>query len=98
MVHTVVVHLYAKDDAEAIAKVASKLVEASQIYVKDKGTLDWFVMQDHQDKRAFTIVERYDVEASLDIHRANPFFATFGPYMQPLLEKPYEVRRFNELI
>lgn len=59
MVYTIVVHLYAKDDAEAIAKLSAKLVEASQVYSKDKETLSWFVMQDVSDKRKFTIVERY---------------------------------------
>jgi hypothetical protein len=59
MVYTIVVHLYAKADAEAISKLKAKLVEASQVYSKDKETLSWFVMQDTKDERAFTIVERY---------------------------------------
>ncbi|EAT89548.2 hypothetical protein SNOG_02817 [Parastagonospora nodorum SN15] len=59
MVYTIVVHLYAKPEAEAIAKLKAKLVEASQVYSKDKETLSWFVMQDTVDPRAFTIVERY---------------------------------------
>lgn len=59
MVYTIVVHLYAKDDAEAISKLSAKLVEASQVYSKDHETLSWFVMQDVADKRKFTIVERY---------------------------------------
>ena len=59
MVYTIVVHLYAKDDAESISKLSAKLVEASQVYSKDHETLSWFVMQDVHDKRKFTIVERY---------------------------------------
>jgi len=59
MVYTIVVHLYAKPDAEAISKLKAKLVEASQVYSKDKETLSWLVMQDVNDERAFTIVERY---------------------------------------
>jgi hypothetical protein len=59
MVYTIVVHLYAKDDKESISKLKAKLVEASQVYSKDKETLSWFVMQDVSDERKFTIVERY---------------------------------------
>jgi hypothetical protein len=59
MVYTIVVHLYAKDDADTIHKLKAKLVEASQVYSQDKETLSWFVMQDVNDARRFTIVERY---------------------------------------
>jgi quinol monooxygenase YgiN len=59
MVYTIVVHLYAKPEAEAISKLKAKLVEASQVYSQDKETLSWFVMQDVSDERKFTIVERY---------------------------------------
>ncbi|KAJ3026954.1 UNVERIFIED_CONTAM: hypothetical protein HDU68_004742 [Siphonaria sp. JEL0065] len=97
MVFTLIVHLYTKDDQEAIAKVATKLVEAAQVYSKDPETISWFVMQDHVDKRAFTIVERYERESSLQIHTANPFYAEFGAFVRPLLEKPSDIRRLNEL-
>ena len=63
MVYTIVVHLYAKDSAESISKLHNKLVEASDVYCKDRETISWFVMQDHQDKRAFTIVERFEHES-----------------------------------
>lgn len=66
MVYTIVVHLYAKDDEECIAKLSAKLIEASRVYSKDKETLSWFVMQDTKDKRAFTIVERYEQESVCD--------------------------------
>ena len=36
MVYTIVVHLYAKSDEESIEKLKAKLVEASQVYSKDK--------------------------------------------------------------
>jgi hypothetical protein len=39
MVYTLVVHLYAKDDAES--KLVAKLQEASQVYSNDKETLGW---------------------------------------------------------
>jgi len=41
MVYTLVVHLYAKDDAECIRKLVAKLQEASQVYSNDKETLGW---------------------------------------------------------
>lgn len=63
MVYTIVVHLYAKDDDECIAKLTAKLIEASRVYSQDKETISWFVMQDFKDRRAFTIVERYEQES-----------------------------------
>jgi quinol monooxygenase YgiN len=63
MVYTIVVHLLAKEDQESISKLSAKLVEASQVYSKDKETLSWFVMQDTVDPRKFTIVERYEQES-----------------------------------
>ena len=63
MVYTIIVHLYAKADEESISKLKAKLVEASQVYSKDKETLSWFVMQDTVDPRKFSIVERYQQES-----------------------------------
>ena len=63
MVYTIVVHLYAKDSAESISKLHNKLLEASDVYCNDSETINWFVMQDHQDKRSFTIVERFEHES-----------------------------------
>ncbi|KAJ3232679.1 hypothetical protein HDU81_002781 [Chytriomyces hyalinus] len=97
MVYTIVVHLHAKDDAESIAKLHEKLIEASQVYSKDRETISWFVMQDHVDKRAFTIVERYEHESSQQYHLGNPYWKTFDPYVMPLLDRPMDLRRFHEL-
>ncbi|KAF2155256.1 hypothetical protein K461DRAFT_276451 [Myriangium duriaei CBS 260.36] len=97
MVYTLVVHAYAKDDKDAISKVHNKLKEASLVYNRDKGTLDWFVMQDVSDPRAFTVVERFEDKSSIKYHTDNPYYATFGEYIKPLLEKPLEVRHFEEL-
>ena len=63
MVYTIIVHLYAKADEESISKLKAKLVEASQVYSKDKETQSWFVMQDTVDPRKFSIVERYQQES-----------------------------------
>jgi len=43
MVFTIIVHLAAK--SEHVEKVKAKLIEASRVYTKDKGTIDWFVSQ-----------------------------------------------------
>ncbi len=77
MVYTITVHLYAKDDPVAIEKIKLKLIEASRVYRHDKETLDWFVMQDTADPRAFTIVERYENEGVR--------FALPSPPLLPLL-------------
>lgn len=43
MVFSIIVHLTVKE--EHTDKVKAKLIEASRVYVKDKGTIDWFVSQ-----------------------------------------------------
>jgi hypothetical protein len=43
MVFTIIVHLAVK--SEHVEKVKAKLIEASRVYAKDKGTIDWFVSQ-----------------------------------------------------
>nr|POE69096.1 hypothetical protein CFP56_72803 [Quercus suber] len=95
--YTLVVHLYAKDDAEAIRKLSAKLQEASQVYSNDKECLSWFVMQSESDSRAFTIVERYAHESSQKFHLENPYWQTFDKYVIPLLAKDMDLRRSNEL-
>ena len=63
MVYTLTVHLYANDKPDSIARLKAKLIEAARIYRKDKETVDWIVMQDVHDPRAFTIVERFENES-----------------------------------
>jgi hypothetical protein len=58
-----VVHLYAKNSTSAIDDIKWKLKQASEVYIKDRETLSWFVMQDVKDPRAFAIVERYQQES-----------------------------------
>ncbi|RMY47181.1 hypothetical protein D0865_08828 [Hortaea werneckii] len=84
-------------DDESINKLVAKLQEASQVYSNDKETLGWFVMQSESDKRAFTIVERYAHESSQKYHLENPYWQTFDKYVVPLLDKPMDLRRLNEL-
>ncbi|KAF9701697.1 hypothetical protein EKO04_001034 [Ascochyta lentis] len=97
MVYTIIVHLYAKADEESISKLKAKLVEASQVYSKDKETLSWFVMQDTVDPRKFSIVERYQQESSQQYHLNNPYWKTFDPYVLPLLDAPMDLRRLEEM-
>lgn len=63
MVYTLTVHLYANEKADSIERIKAKLIEAARIYRKDKETIDWLVMQDVHDPRAFSIVERFENEA-----------------------------------
>ena len=63
MVYTLTVHLYANDNPDSIDRIKAKLIEAARVYRKDKETVDWIVMQDVHDPRAFTIVERYEKES-----------------------------------
>ena len=92
-----VVDLRAKPDEESIAKLKAKLVEASNVYSKDKETLSWFVSQSVFDKQDFTIVERYAQESSQQYHLNNPYWKTFDPYVIPLLEKDMDMHRLEEL-
>ena len=116
MVYTLTVHLYANDHPESIPRIKAKLVEAARVYRKDKETVDWIVMQDVHDPRAFTIVERFESEGvccltssyfvcvkantilkSQKYHLENPYWKTFDPYVVPLLGKPMDLRRHEEL-
>ena len=101
MVYTLVVHLRAKSDPICISKLKNKLIEASRTYSKDKETVSWFVMQSQFDSREFTIVERYEKESSQKYHLENPYWKTFDPYIEPLLEGGIkgglDLRRYEEL-
>ncbi|PMD13894.1 hypothetical protein NA56DRAFT_651357 [Hyaloscypha hepaticicola] len=97
MVYTLTVHLYANDKLDSIERIKAKLIEAARIYRKDKETIDWLVMQDVHDPRAFTIVERFENESSQKYHLENPYWKTFDPYVVPLLDKKMDLRRHEEL-
>jgi quinol monooxygenase YgiN len=115
MVYTLTVHLYANDEPESIERIKAKLIEAARVYRKDKETVDWIVMQDVHDPKAFTIVERFEQESvssqgdlcaqwtllivsqSQKYHLENPYWKTFDPYVVPLLDKPMDLRRHEEL-
>jgi hypothetical protein len=66
MVYTITVQLYANTHPDSIPRIKAKLVEAARIFRKDRETVDWLVMQDVHDPRAFTIVERFEIEAVSD--------------------------------
>ncbi|KAF8188782.1 hypothetical protein K438DRAFT_1722375 [Mycena galopus ATCC 62051] len=97
MVYTLVVHLYTQPGKEAEMK--NLLVESSQIYSKDKGTIAWFVMQDAKDPTAWSIVERYENESDFTTHQANPHFVVFQKIVGPLLdsERPPQILPHYEL-
>ncbi|KAI8895351.1 hypothetical protein BC833DRAFT_512939, partial [Globomyces pollinis-pini] len=58
-------------------QMATLLKEASHVYVKDKGTLGWYVNQHVDNKNQFSIYEFYENEDSLATHIANPFYSQF---------------------
>ncbi|EIW72228.1 hypothetical protein M231_05745 [Tremella mesenterica] len=95
MVYTIVVHLQALP--EAVDKIKEKLIEAASIYRQDKETIDWIVMQDPKDDTKFCIVERYEQESSQQYHLGNPYWKTFDPYVVPLLAKPMDLTRWEEM-
>lgn len=97
MVYTITVHLYANSHPDSVTKLKAKLIEAARIYRQDRETIDWLVMQDVHDPRVFTIVERFETEASQNYHLENPYWKTFDPYVLPLLERPMDLRRHEEL-
>jgi quinol monooxygenase YgiN len=72
MVYTLTVHLYANDKPDSIERIKAKLIEAARVYRKDKETVDWIVMQDIHDPRAFTIVERFEQESVSCFVFSNP--------------------------
>ncbi|KAF6805610.1 hypothetical protein CMUS01_14579 [Colletotrichum musicola] len=97
MVYTITVHLHANDKPDSVERIKAKLIEASRVYSQDRETVSWFVMQDVHDPRSFTIVERFETEASQKYHLENPYWKTFDPYVVPLLDRPMDLRRHEEL-
>ncbi|KAI3552096.1 hypothetical protein CSPX01_00772, partial [Colletotrichum filicis] len=97
MVYTLTVHLHANDHPDSVERIKAKLIEASRVYSKDRETVSWFVMQDVHDPRSFTIVERFETEYSQKYHLENPYWKTFDPYVVPLLDRPMDLRRHEEL-
>ena len=61
--YTILVHLHTNDSAEDVEKLNENPIEASQVYGKDQEAILSFVMEDHQDARAFSIVKRYEQES-----------------------------------
>ncbi|KAH7333002.1 hypothetical protein B0J17DRAFT_677195 [Rhizoctonia solani] len=98
MVYTIIVHLQASSPENA-EKLSKKLVEAANIYRKDKETISWLVHRDPKDALKFAIIERFLNEDSQKYHLENPYWATFDPYVQPLLSHPIHenLTRWEEL-
>ncbi|CAE6532539.1 unnamed protein product [Rhizoctonia solani] len=59
----------------------------------------WLVHRDPKDPLKFAIVERFMNEDSQKYHLENPYWATFDPYVQPLLSHPIHenLTRWEEL-
>ncbi|QRV77068.1 ATP phosphoribosyltransferase [Ceratobasidium sp. AG-Ba] len=84
MVYTIIVHLRASS-LENAEKLSAKLIEAAAVY--------------RQDPLKFAIVERFLNEDSQKYHLENPYWATFDPYVVPLLSHPIHenLTRWEEL-
>lgn len=82
---------------EHVEDIKKLLVQASQTYVKDEGTQEWHVHQSTKDAQQFLIYEQYRDESALDIHRANPFYKTFGESVTPWVDARTEISRWNGL-
>ncbi|QRV91851.1 ATP phosphoribosyltransferase [Ceratobasidium sp. AG-Ba] len=98
MVYTIIVHLCASS-LENAEKLSAKLIEAAAVYRQDKETLSWLVHRDPKDPLKFAIVERLLNEDSQKYHLENPYWATFDPYVVPLLSHPIHenLTRWEEL-
>jgi len=97
MVFPAIVHFWTLPGKEAEMKAV--LLKASQTYLKDEGTLNWFVMQDTKDPTAWSAVERYENESCLKTHFENPYFKKFTEDVVPLLDssKERQILTYNEL-
>ncbi|KAL8276108.1 hypothetical protein RQP46_011490 [Phenoliferia psychrophenolica] len=97
MVFTLIVKLELLNE-EGIPTMKTKLVEYAESYRKDQGTLAWHVHQDKKEPKKFMIMERYESPTSIAIHKANPSFATFAPFLEEIkLAQPYELGMYDEL-
>ncbi|KAJ3373516.1 hypothetical protein HDU91_006459 [Kappamyces sp. JEL0680] len=73
----VVVSITAKG-TEYVDRIKELLREASNIYVADPGTLQWYVSQSETNPLSFVIVELYDNKQAVAVHQANPMYKRFG--------------------
>ncbi|BGO97296.1 ABM domain-containing protein [Rhodotorula toruloides] len=81
-----------------ISDMQSELRKAREIYEKDSETIGWHVMQHEKEEGKFCIVERFMHEgSSQQEHLSNPYWKEFNPTVEPWLEIPIEILRFNEL-
>lgn len=93
---TLIVRIHLASNLEHPPLVRAKLLEGSKIYLRDRGTLSWFVMEDSKDERSFTIVERYEDEAALKVHIENPFYQHLRDFIMPLADMPLQVKKYVE--
>ncbi|KAK7053844.1 DNA repair protein [Favolaschia claudopus] len=96
MTYTLLVNIYSQAGKEA--EVKAILAQAAAIYVKDKGTLAWFVMQDTKDPTSFAIVERYEQESDVETHHANPHYSEVPKLLGPVVDpaRPPKISYYNE--
>ena len=72
MVFCIIVHLTAK--SEHVDKVKAKLIEASRLYVKDKGTIDWYVSQGKRKSVLFYHLQKDIIfHSKIDVNDSTKF-------------------------
>ncbi|KAJ7650023.1 hypothetical protein FB45DRAFT_730891 [Roridomyces roridus] len=94
---TVIAHFWTLPGKEAEMKAV--LLEARETYLKDKGLVSYYAMQDAKDPTAWSIIERFEDEAALGIHLANPYFKKFGADTAPIFDpaRPVQLLTHNEI-
>ncbi|ETK74424.1 hypothetical protein F441_11688 [Phytophthora nicotianae CJ01A1] len=100
MAFTIIVSLYAKDGKDVEEQVRTKLAEAAQTFSNEDGVLEYYPMQNANDSRKWTIVERYDDESSVAKRREKSNVKAFAESLLALLENGKEslsVHQFKEL-
>lgn len=81
------VMLTVKDEAN-VDKVRGILVELTEAARAEPGCSRFEIYQSFNDRRHFTLVERWDSQAHLDQHRAAPAFSErYAPIVLPLVER-----------
>ncbi|KAJ7822478.1 hypothetical protein B0H14DRAFT_2828462 [Mycena olivaceomarginata] len=92
MVQSIIVHFWTLPTKEADDQMRATLKTAKETYLKDPGTLNWFIMQDPKDSTAWSIVERYEDEAALKTHFENPYLKQFMLKVRPLTDPAKETQ------
>lgn len=82
------------DDTE---KVAELLTQAGRLSRQEPGCLMFEVCHSQNDKQVFLLVERWESEAAIDVHRTAEAYTTiYQPQVLPLVERTPHVSTILE--